>query len=79
MMKEVNTVILENGLEYIEVDEILYNNTKYILLANYKNIKDCCIRKIVVKDNQEYFCKIKDEENQEVLKVFLEKNKALFS
>ena len=29
-MKEVNTVILENGLEYMEMDEITYNNNKYI-------------------------------------------------
>lgn len=78
-MEEVNIVTLENGLEYIEVDEVVYNNTKYILLANYKNIKDCCIRKIVIKDNQEYFCKIKEDENKEILKLFIEKNKALFN
>ena len=78
-MEEVNTVILENGLEYIEVDELVYNDTKYILLSNYKNIKDSCIRKIVVKDKQEYFSKISDDdEYKNVLKLFLEKNKALF-
>ena len=78
-MEEVNTVILENGLEYIEVDELIYNDTKYILLSNYENIKDSCIRKIVIKDKQEYFSKINDDdEYKNVLKLFLEKNKALF-
>jgi len=79
-MEEVNTVVLENGLEYIEMDELVYNNKKYILLTNYKNIKDSCIRKIVVKDEQEYLCKLKDDnEFKTVLSLFVEKNKALFN
>jgi len=79
-MDEVNVVVLENGLEYMEIDELVYNETKYILLANYKNVKDSCIRKICVKDNQEYFCKIKDDnELKTVLNLFVEKNKALFN
>lgn len=79
-MEEVNTVVLENGLEYIEMDELIHNNKKYVLLVNYKNIKDSCIRRIAIKDNQEYLCKIKDDNEVEIiLKLFIEKNKALFN
>ena len=78
-MKEVTTVILENGLEYMELDEIIYDNNKYILLVNYNNVKDFCIRRIKVSDNQEYFVKIVDEiEYDKVLNLFVKKNKALF-
>ena len=78
-MEEVNTVILENGLEYMELDELIYDNNKYILLVNYQNVKDACIRKIEVSDNQEYFVKIKDElEYSKVMNLFVKKNKALF-
>ena len=78
-MEEVNTVILENGLEYMEVDEITFDNNVYILLVNCKNMKDSCIRRLKVSDNQEYLCKIKDElEYDKVLKLFIKKNKVLF-
>ena len=29
-MEEVNTVVLENGLEYMEMDELVHNGYKYI-------------------------------------------------
>lgn len=78
-MKEVNTVILENGLEYMEMDEVIYNNNKYILLVNCKNVKDSCIRRLAMEDGQEYFYKVKDEiEYNKVLNLFVQKNKALF-
>ena len=78
-MEEVNTVILENGLEYMEVDEINFDNKEYVLLVNCKNVKDSCIRRVEITDNQEYLCKIKDElEYDKVLKLFIKKNKVLF-
>ena len=79
-MTEMNMVILENGVEYTEVDDIMYNNIKYILLSNINNVKDSCIRKISVIDKEEYVCRLKDEnEFEKILNLFLEKNKALFS
>jgi len=44
-MQEVNTIILENNIEYMIVDELLINNIKYIYLSNIKNPRDFCIRK----------------------------------
>ena len=79
-MVEVNTIVLENGIEYTEVDDLIYNNTKYILLSNIKNVKDSCIRKISNHDDKEYLCRLEDEKEFEiVLNKFIEKNKALFS
>lgn len=79
-MIEVNTVVLENGVEYTEVDELVHNNTKYILLSNVKNVKDSCIRKIEVEDNEEYLCRLDDDkEFDTVLNLFIQKNKTLFS
>lgn len=79
-MIEVNTMILENGVEYTEVDNLIYNNIKYVLLSNIDNVKDSCIRKISVENDKVYVCRLKDEiEFDEILNLFLEKNKALFS
>lgn len=79
-MVDVDTVVLENGVEYTEVDGLVYNNTKYILLCNIKNVKDSCIRKLSIEDNEEYLCRLEDEKEFDIiLDLFMEKNKALFS
>lgn len=79
-MIEVNTMVLENGIEYTEVDDLVYNNTKYLLLANIKNAKDSCIRKVLIEENEEYICRLDDKnEFSIILNLFLEKNKALFN
>ena len=79
-MIEVNTMILENGIEYTEVDNLIYDNVKYVLLSNINNVKDSCIRKISIEDNKEYICRLKDKnEFDRILNLFVEKNKALFS
>lgn len=77
---EVDTIVLENGIEYTEIDDLVYNDTKYILLSNINNVKDSCIRKIAIQDNEEYLCRLdNDNEFDIILDMFLEKNKALFS
>lgn len=76
---EVDTIVLENGIEYTEIDDLMYNDTKYILLSNINNVKDSCIRKITVENNEEYLCRLdNDNEFDMILDMFLEKNKALF-
>ena len=79
-MVEVNTIVLENGIEYTEVDDLVYNNTKYILLSNAKDVKDSCIRKLEILDNEEYLCRLDDDkEFDTVLNLFVQKNKTLLS
>ena len=78
-MVDIETIVLENGVEYTEVDDLVYNNTRYILLSNIKNVKDSCIRKITIQDDEEYLCRLEDENEFDViLDKFLEKNKTLF-
>lgn len=79
-MVEINTIVLENGIEYTEVDDLVYNDTKYILLSNVKNVKDSCIRKLTIENNEEYLSRLdNDNEFEMILDMFLEKNKTLFS
>ena len=79
-MIDINTVVLENGIEYTEVDDLIYENTKYILLSNIDNVRDSCIRKITIDNNLEYISELDDDKEFDIiLKLFLEKNKALFS
>lgn len=79
-MIDINTMILENGVEYTEIDNLVYNNIKYILLCNSNDTKDSCIRKISIENNKEYLCRLKNhDEFNMILDMFVEKNKALFS
>ena len=79
-MVEVNTIVLENGIEYTEVDDLVYNDTKYILLSNIKDVKDSCIRKLSLIDDEEYLCRLDDEKEFDViLNLFVQKNKTLFN
>ena len=79
-MIDVNTIVLENGVEYTEIDRLSYNNIEYLLLSNIKNVKDSCIRKVEIENNEEYISRLSDENEFEiVLNLFMEKNKALFS
>ena len=79
-MKDVNVFTLENGVEYIEIDQLFYNNIKYVLLCNMNNVKDSCIKKILLRDNLEYISELdSDSEFDVVLKMFVEKNKTLFN
>ena len=78
-MIDVNSVILENGIEYIEIDELKYNNVRYVLLSNLNNVKDSCIRKIVIENNEELLCGLDTgDEFDIVLEMFVQQNKALF-
>ena len=78
-MIDVNSVILENGIEYIEIDELKYNNVRYVLLSNSNNVKDSCIRKIVIENNEELLCGLDTgDEFDIVLEMFVQQNKALF-
>ena len=79
-MIDVNTMVLENGVEYTEIDNLFYNNIKYVLLCNTSNTKDSCIRKISIENNKEFVCRLKNQDEfNMILNMFLEKNKALFS
>lgn len=71
----MESVTLENGNEYVIIDEIVHNGNHYVYLTNINNKEDICIRKSVQKDDGEYFEGLKDEsELQNALILFANKN-----
>lgn len=79
-MIDVNTVVLENGIEYTEIDKLIHNDIEYLLLSNINDVKDSCIRKVSVYKNEEYICRLDDDSEFDIiLDLFVKKNKALFS
>lgn len=73
---EVNVITLENGNDYIIIDTIEYNNSKYLFLSNKEDENDMCVRKVILKEEKEYLIKLESEnELEEVLNVFATKYK----
>lgn len=70
---EVNTIKI-NNIEYIELEKIEYNNNTYVLLSNPNNPNDYMIKKLIIKNNEEYLNGLQNEEEfNELLKLFTKK------
>lgn len=75
MVEEVDTIVLEDNNSYMITNELVINNTKYLLLTNENDITKYCIRKIKNINNEEYLVGLDSEEElNQVLSVFM-KNK----
>lgn len=73
-MEEYNTIILEDNKKYAELDTLINNNITYIFLSQLDNPENICIRKLKIKDNEEYIVGLdSNEEFDTILKLFLEK------
>ncbi len=73
-MNELDAITLE-GREFVIVDEIILNGVKYVHLASAENYEDFCIRKIIVRDNEEILTGLdSDEEFDNALREFAKKN-----
>lgn len=57
---KLETIILDDGIEYAIIKELEINNTKYTLFANVNNSEEICYRKTIIKDNIEYYAGIND-------------------
>ena len=76
-MEEINVNVTDiDGKEYIELDTIEVNGSKYVYLVSTNDDKDFLINKIVVDNGKEYYEGLEsNEEFQIVLLNFIKKNK----
>ena len=72
--KEYNTVILENNIEYAEIEKIVYNGNIYLILANTNEPSDLCIRKLITENDKKIMIGLdSDEKVKEILNLFAKK------
>lgn len=67
---DLDFVILENGKKYCIINEIIYNNVKYIYFTNIEDIDDFTIRKEI---NNEFVGLDNEEEFDKVVDIFIKK------
>jgi len=72
--KLYNVITLEDNKEYAEIDTITNNNNTYVFLSETNNPENVCIRKIEIKNNEEYIVGLdSNKEFDTILKLFSEK------
>ena len=77
LVEEINVNVTDiDGKEYIELDTVEVNGSKYVYLVSTNDDKDFLINKIVVDNGKEYYEGLEsNEEFQIVLLNFIKKNK----
>ena len=51
----IDTIVLDDGIEYAIVKELRINNIEYTLFANTNNPEDICFRKTIIENGDEYY------------------------
>lgn len=74
MEKVINKVTLEDGIEYIIVDEINSDSVKYVFLSNIDDSDDFCIRKVVLENNEEILTGLNDDAEFDLALMLYAKN-----
>lgn len=59
---EVETIVLENGKEYVILDTDTIEGKEYTLFSQVDDDKDICFRKTVIQDGEEYYTKLDTSE-----------------
>lgn len=71
----MESIVLDDGIEYLIVDTEIIDNTEYTLFANIDDDEDICFRKTSIIDGERYFVGLDDEkEFEKVLLIFTKKN-----
>lgn len=58
----MTTTILDDGIEYIVMDDVEINGTVYTLFSQLDNDMNFCFRKITYKNGEKYYSGLRNEE-----------------
>lgn len=71
----MKTIILDDGIEYVIIKELLIDNIKYTLFSNIQDPEDICLRKTIIENNEKYYIGLDNE--KEVEKVLMHISKEI--
>ena len=70
----MKSIVLDDGIEYLIYDNEIIDNNKYTLFVNVTDDSDICFRKIITKNNEEFYVGLDDDhEFEKVLLHFTKK------
>ena len=76
-MENLYEIILE-GKKYVILNETIVNGTKYVHLVNAEDPEDFCIRKIIIRNNEEILAGLDNEEEFELALKEIVKNESKY-
>lgn len=71
----LESIVLDDGIEYLIFKDKIINGVKYTLFVNIDDDSDICFRKNIITNNEEYYVGLDNEKELEV--VLTEFNKEL--
>ena len=66
----MNTIVLDDGIEYAIVREDVINGTEYTLFTNVNDNSKICFRKTVIEDGEEYYIGLDSDKEFDFTKPF---------
>lgn len=71
----METIVLDDGIEYAIIKEIEINNITYTLFANIDDNTDICFRKTITKDDgEEYYVGLDDKKEFDLVTMHFSKS-----
>lgn len=71
----MQSIILDDGIEYIIYDTEIIDNIEYTLFVNVNDNTDICFRKTITENDENFYTGLDDEkEFEKVLLTFTKKN-----
>lgn len=70
----MDTIVLDNGIEYAIVKNEVINNILYTMFANVNDNTDICFRKTITKNSEDYYIGLDDDNEYDLVVAYFAKN-----
>ena len=70
----MDTIVLDNGIEYIIVKNEMINDTLYTMFANVNDNTDICFRKTITENGEDYYIGLDDDNEYDLVVAYFAKN-----
>ncbi len=71
----MKTIVLDDGIEYVIIKEIVINNIKYTMFSNINDPEDICLRKTITEaDGESYYIGLDDQKEVELVIMHMGKD-----
>lgn len=70
----MDTIVLDNGIEYTIVKNEMINDTMYTMFANVNDNTDICFRKTITENGEDYYIGLDDDNEYDLVVAYFAKN-----
>lgn len=63
----IDTIVLDDNIEYVIMDTLTINNTEYTIFSNIDNEEDICLRKTKEENGKKFYVGLEDKKECELV------------